>query len=85
VVFALQNALSAVTSQAAMYAQAPAAQTGTAAGLLRTPHVFRAIASAGITGSGSGGHQPQRALHPADPEEWRPPADEDCVIAARRT
>jgi hypothetical protein len=45
VVFGAQNGLSLVTSQAAMYAQAPAAQTGTAAGL-RTFMYLGAIASA---------------------------------------
>jgi hypothetical protein len=62
VVFGAQNGLSLVTSQAAMYAQAPAAQTGTAAGL-RTFMYLGAIASAGITGFAFGARATAAGLH----------------------
>jgi MFS family permease len=63
VVFGVQNGLSLVTNQAAMYAQAPAAQTGTAAGLLRTFMYLGAIASAGITGFVFGARATDGGLH----------------------
>ncbi|MGE5292339.1 MAG: hypothetical protein ACM3ML_35165 [Micromonosporaceae bacterium] len=63
IVFGLQNGLSVVTNQAAMYAQAPAAQTGTAAGLLRTFMYLGAIASAGITGYAFGARATDAGLH----------------------
>ena len=63
VVFGVQNGLSLVTNQAAMYVQAPAAQTGTAAGLLRTFMYLAAIASAGITGFAFGARATDAGLH----------------------
>jgi predicted MFS family arabinose efflux permease len=63
VVFGVQNGLSLITNQAAMYAQAPAAQTGTAAGLLRTFMYLGAIASAGITGFAFGARATDAGLH----------------------
>ena len=63
VIFGVQNGLSVVTNQAAMYAQAPAAQTGTAAGLLRTSMYLGAIASAGITGFAFGARATDAGLH----------------------
>lgn len=63
VVFGVQNGLLLVTNQAAMYAQAPAAHTGTAARLLRTFMYLGAIASAGITGFAFGAHASDAGLH----------------------
>ena len=63
VIFGVQNGLSVVTNQAAMYAQAPAAQTGTAAGLLRTSMYLGAIASAGVTGFAFGARATDAGLH----------------------
>lgn len=63
VIFGLQNGLSVVTNQAAMYAQAPAGQTGAAAGLLRTFMYLGAIASAGITGLAFGARATDGGLH----------------------
>ena len=63
VVFGVQNGLSVVTNQAAMYAQAPADQTGTAAGLLRTSMYLGAIASAGIIGFAFGARASDAGLH----------------------
>lgn len=48
VVFGLPNGLNAVGNQAAMYAQAPPEQTGTAAGLFRTAQYIGAIASSSL-------------------------------------
>ncbi len=48
VVFGAQNGLNAVTNQTAMYAQAPADSTGTAAGMLRTFMYLGAIASVSL-------------------------------------
>jgi MFS family permease len=47
-VFGVQNGLTVVTNQAAMYAQAPPEQTGTAAGLMRTFMYIGAIFSASL-------------------------------------
>jgi len=47
VVFGAQNGLNIVTNQTAIYAQAPAASAGTAAGMLRTFMYLGAIASTG--------------------------------------
>ena len=63
VVFGVQNGLSVVTNQAAMYAQAPAAQTGAAAGLLRTFMYLGAIGSAGVTGFAFGARASDAGLH----------------------
>jgi MFS family permease len=63
VVFGVQNGLSVVTNQAAMYAQAPAAQTGAAAGLLRTFMYLGAITSAGIIGFAFGARASDAGLH----------------------
>lgn len=49
-VFGLPNGLNSVGNQTAMYLQAPAEQTGTAAGLFRTAQYIGAIASAGLIG-----------------------------------
>ncbi|WP_163509592.1 MFS transporter [Fodinicola acaciae] len=48
VIFGVQNAMMVVANQAAMYAQAPAADTGTAAGLLRTFMYLGAIGAASL-------------------------------------
>jgi predicted MFS family arabinose efflux permease len=48
VFFGIQNGLNIVTNQTAMYAQAPADSTGTAAGILRTFMYLGAIASASL-------------------------------------
>jgi MFS family permease len=63
VVFGVQNGLSVVTNQAAMYAQAPAGQTGVAAGLLRTFMYLGAIASAGIIAFAFGAEATTAGLH----------------------
>jgi len=63
IVFGIQNGLSVVTNQAAMYAQAPRGQTGAAAGLLRTFMYLGAIASAGITGVAFGARATDAGLH----------------------
>ncbi|MFI9723021.1 MFS transporter [Streptomyces sp. NPDC052396] len=49
-VFGLPNGLNSVGNQAAMYAQTPAEQTGTAAGLFRTAQYLGAIASSSLIG-----------------------------------
>jgi MFS family permease len=48
VIFGVQNAMLVVANQAAMYAQAPAGDTGTAAGLLRTFMYLGAMAAASL-------------------------------------
>lgn len=63
VVFGVQNGLNIVTNQAAMYAQAPAEQTGAAAGLLRTFMYLGAIASAGLIGLAYGHRATDAGLH----------------------
>ena len=63
IVFGVQNGLSVVTNQAAMYAQAPAEQTGAASGLLRTFMYLGAIASAGIIGFAFGARATDAGLH----------------------
>jgi MFS family permease len=63
IIFGVQNGLSVVTNQAAMYSQAPAAQTGAAAGLLRTFMYLGAIASAGIIGFAFGARATDAGLH----------------------
>lgn len=63
IVFGIQNGLSVITNQAAMYAQAPPGQTGAAAGLLRTFMYLGAIASAGITGFAFGARATDAGLH----------------------
>ncbi|QKG25359.1 MFS transporter [Actinomadura verrucosospora] len=63
VVFGVQNGLNIVTNQAAMYAQAPADQTGAAAGLLRTFMYLGAIASASLIGFAYGARATDAGLH----------------------
>lgn len=63
VVFGVQNGLNIVTNQAAMYAQAPAEQTGAAAGLLRTFMYLGAITSAGMIGLAYGRRATDAGLH----------------------
>jgi MFS family permease len=63
VIFGIQNGLSVVTNQAAMYVQAPPGQTGAAAGLLRTFMYLGAIASAGIIGFAFGLRASDAGLH----------------------
>lgn len=63
VVFGLQNGLNIVTSQAAMYARAPANATGTAAGLLRTFMYLGAIASASLISLSYGRAATDAGLH----------------------
>jgi predicted MFS family arabinose efflux permease len=63
VVFGLQNGLNIVTNQAAMYAQAPANATGTAAGLLRTFMYLGAIASASLISLSYGRAATDAGLH----------------------
>ncbi len=48
VVFGAQNGLNVITNQTAMYAQAPAGSTGTAAGMLRAFMYLGAIASTSL-------------------------------------
>jgi MFS family permease len=63
VVFGAQNGVNGVANQAAMYAQAPAAQTGAAAGLLRTFMYLGAIASASLIGFTYRGEATDGGLH----------------------
>ncbi|KAB2383434.1 MFS transporter [Actinomadura montaniterrae] len=63
VTFGVQNGLNIVTNQAAMYAQAPAEQTGAAAGLLRTFMYLGAIASASMIGLAYGPRATDAGLH----------------------
>lgn len=63
VVFGVQNGLTVTAGQAAMYAQAPAADTGIAAGLMRSFMYVGAIASAGLIGLAFGGAATDRGLH----------------------
>jgi phosphate/sulfate permease len=62
-VFGVQNGLNIVTNQAAMYSQAPAAQTGTAAGLLRTFMYLGAIVSAAVIALAFGKQATDSGLH----------------------
>jgi cyanate permease len=63
VVFGLPNGLNVVSNQTAMYAQAPAAATGAAAGLLRTSMYLGAIASASLIGRCFGRQASDAGLH----------------------
>jgi MFS family permease len=63
VVFGVQNGLNIVTNQAAMYAQAPADATGTAAGLLRTSMYMGAIVSASLISLSYGREATDAGLH----------------------
>jgi MFS family permease len=63
VVFGAQNGLNIVTNQAAMYAQAPADSTGTAAGMLRTSMYLGAIASASLISLSFGRAATDAGLH----------------------
>jgi len=63
VVFGAQNGLNIVTNQTAMYAQAPADSTGTAAGILRTFMYLGAIASAGLISLSFGHAATDAGLH----------------------
>lgn len=63
VVFGAQNGLNIVTNQTAMYAQAPADATGTAAGVLRTFMYLGAIASASLISLSFGRAATDSGLH----------------------
>jgi MFS family permease len=63
VVFGAQNGLNIVTNQTAMYAQAPADSTGTAAGMLRTFMYLGAIASASLISLSFGHAATDAGLH----------------------
>jgi MFS family permease len=63
VVFGAQNGLNIVTNQTAMYTQAPADSTGTAAGMLRTFMYVGAIASAGLISLSFGHAATDAGLH----------------------
>jgi len=67
VVFGAQNGLNIVANQTAMYAQAPADSTstaaGTAAGMLRTFMYLGAIASAGLISLSFGHAATDAGLH----------------------
>ncbi|HVV20570.1 MAG TPA: MFS transporter [Pseudonocardiaceae bacterium] len=63
VVFGAQNGLTVTAGQAAMYAQAPAEQTGVAAGLLRSFMYVGAIASASLINLTFGGRATDHGLH----------------------
>jgi MFS family permease len=63
IVFGAQNGLNVVTNQTAMYAQAPAGSTGTAAGMLRTFMYLGAIASASLISLSFGHAATDAGLH----------------------
>jgi phosphate/sulfate permease len=63
VFFGIQNGLNIVTNQTAMYAQAPADSTGTAAGILRTFMYLGAIASASLISHSFGHAATDAGLH----------------------
>ena len=63
VFFGIQNGLNIVTNQTAMYAQAPADSTGTAAGILRTFMYLGAIASASLISLSFGHAATDAGLH----------------------
>jgi len=63
VVFGAQNGLNVVANQTAMYTQAPASSTGTAAGTLRTFMYLGAIASAGLISLSFGHAATDAGLH----------------------
>jgi MFS family permease len=62
-VFGVQNGLNVVANQTAMYAQAPADSTGTAAGMLRTFMYLGAIASASLISLSFGHAATDAGLH----------------------
>jgi MFS family permease len=62
-VFGIQNGLNIVTNQTAMYAQAPADSTGTAAGMLRTFMYLGAIGSASLISLSFGRAATDAGLH----------------------
>jgi hypothetical protein len=59
----IPNGLNIVANQNALYAQAPAEQTGSASGLFRTSQYVGAIASASIIAITFGSRATDRALH----------------------
>ena len=63
VFFGIQNGLNIVTKQTAMYAQAPAGSTGTAAGILRTFMYLGVIASASLISLSFGHAATDAGLH----------------------
>lgn len=63
VVFGLPNGLNSVGNQTALYAQAPAGQTGTAAGLFRTAQYVGAVASTSLIGLVYGERATTAGLH----------------------
>jgi len=63
IAFGAQNGMNVVTNQTAMYAQAPADSTGTAAGMLRTFMYLGAIASAGLISLSFGPAATDAGLH----------------------
>lgn len=63
VIFGVQNSLNFVGNQAAMYAQAPDDQIGTAAGLLRTAQYLGAILSASLISITYGERATSAGLH----------------------
>jgi MFS family permease len=63
VVFGIQNGLNVTTNQSAMYAQAPADQTGVAAGLMRSFMYVGAIASASLINLTFKSHATDHGLH----------------------
>ncbi|MBH1938926.1 MFS transporter [Streptomyces sp. AV19] len=65
VVFGLPNGLNSVGNQTALYAQAPAGETGTAAGLFRTAQYVGAIASTSLIGLVYGERATTAGLHTA--------------------
>jgi MFS family permease len=63
VIFGVQNGFNLVANQAALYAQAPGDQIGTAAGLLRTSMYLGAIASASLLSITLGARATDAGLH----------------------
>jgi MFS family permease len=63
VLFGIPNGLNVVGNQAAMYAQAPAGDTGTAAGLFRTSQYIGAIFSSSLIGLVYGTRASDTGLH----------------------
>jgi hypothetical protein len=62
-IFGVQSGLNVVANQAALYAQAPSDQIGTAAGLLRTSMYLGAIASASLLSITYGAKATDAGLH----------------------
>jgi MFS family permease len=63
VIFGVQSGLNVVANQAALYAQAPSDQIGTAAGLLRTSMYLGAIAAASLLSITFGARATDAGLH----------------------